>query len=203
MFNKKLLMMLDVWSYIATFIERDRDRCRLMMTCTEMLNCSIYFNELIRIERINGLKIFDKFTNVIISNRKKLPQNVTHVSLSFEFDHLIKNYIPTTVTHLYCKNTNVLLMDDYVPSTVTHLFFNYYSTAYFFKNVNIPSSITHLDVGFHYGEGNYESFNCRLPITVVQITVHGIYDNKKKTNLTNGFSNGITKIVFTDKPWDK
>ena len=201
MFNKKLLMMLDVWSYIATFIERDKDRCRLMMTATEMMNCQIYFSEKRDIDEIIGLKLFDKFTNVIINNHKKLPQNTTHLSLSFKFDYLAKNYIPSTVTHLYCKNTNVLSMDNCVPSTVTHLIFNHYLTAEYFNNFQIPSSITHLKVGFHHGTRYYESFNCQVPISVIQITINGFYDNKEKTNLTNGFSNGITKIVFSNRHW--
>ena len=159
------------------------------MTAKEMLNCKIYFDETIDIDKINGLKIFDKFRNVMISSYKKLPSAVTHLVLFDKIDYLNKNYIPSTVTHLWCANINVLSTDNCVPSTVTHLFFYHYMAINQFKIFHIPSSITHLSLVFYY----------KITKTISQISINVLYNNIKKSILTNGFSNGVTKIFFTKR----
>lgn len=171
------------------------------MTAKEMLNCKIYFDETIDIDKINGLKIFDKFRNVMISSYKKLPSAVTHLVLFDKIDYLNKNYIPSTVTHLWCANINVLSTDNCVPSTVTHLFFYHYMAINQFKIFHIPSSITHLSLGFYHFYYFYHDqlFNYQVPITVAQISINGLYNNIEKSILTNGFSNGVTKIFFTKR----
>ena len=47
-----------------------------------------------------NLPSFDKFTNVIVKNKVKLPMNVTHLTFDDEFNESVLGYVPHTVTHL-------------------------------------------------------------------------------------------------------
>ena len=73
--------MWDVWAHIENFIEKDKDRCRLMMTCKQISKNKFYFCEKIAIEKIKKSSWFNNFISVIISNKsEKISSNVTHLT---------------------------------------------------------------------------------------------------------------------------
>ena len=75
--------MWDVWGHIANFIETDKDRCYLMMTCKQISENQFYFYEMIYIERIMNSKWFNNFVNIIVSDKsKKLPLFITYLTFS-------------------------------------------------------------------------------------------------------------------------
>ena len=73
--------MWDVWSYITNFIEKDNDKCRLMMTCKEISKTRFYFYEMIDINKIINLEWFNNFANIIINDKfEKVPLFITHLT---------------------------------------------------------------------------------------------------------------------------
>ena len=102
---------LDVWGHIASFINSDKDKCHLMMTCKEISKCNFYFNEMIDNEKIIKSRWFNKFTNINADDLSILPSFVTHLKIgTYEISYLtifrtfsnydFKGKIPSTVTHL-------------------------------------------------------------------------------------------------------
>lgn len=59
--------MWDIWSHIAKYIKKDKDKCRLMMTCKEISKNKFYFNEQILVKKIYNSRWFDNFVKIFVS----------------------------------------------------------------------------------------------------------------------------------------
>lgn len=93
--------MLDILTHVLKIIESDKDRCRLAITCRYLMKSDFYFDNLIDIEKIIQSQLFDKFTNIYLTNDiTKLPKMVTHLTFATSFDQSIKNMIPNTVKNI-------------------------------------------------------------------------------------------------------
>ena len=89
--------MLDILTHVFKFMDCDKNKCLLAMTCSRLMKSDFYFDNLIDIEKITHSQRFDKFTNIHLeTNIQKLPLSVTRINLGehFEFN---KYYIPPTV----------------------------------------------------------------------------------------------------------
>ena len=115
--------MIDVWNYITSFIERDKDKCNLLMTSQELSNCKVFFNEMINLDVINKSKWFHQFTNILTNELSTLPKNLKILNFADRFNGPINNYVPYGVVHLsfgYMFNQSLY---ECIPSSVTHLEF--------------------------------------------------------------------------------
>src|SRR5690606_16716268 len=136
--------MLDVWGHIAGFIKTNNDKCRLMMTCTEISKCRFYFDEMITIKKIAGSRWFNNFIDVLVPDKTSiLPLNIQYLTFGYNFNENIDDYIPLTVTHLTFGMFFNQPIKNCIPSSVTHLTFE----SYFDQCIEncIPSSVTHLN----------------------------------------------------------
>src|SRR5690606_16973575 len=116
-------LSLDLWGYLSTFIENDKQRCYLMMTCKEMLLCKIYFYHQINIEKIINTVQFDYFTNVYaINNIVRLPKYILKLSLGSK---VADYYIPSTIKKLTIGFNRPLLHCS-LPTSVTYWKFDDY-----------------------------------------------------------------------------
>ena len=157
-------LSLDLWGYLSKFIEGDKWRCYLMMTCKEILNCKIYFSDWKCIDKIINVSRFDYFTNVHSDKDiNKLPQYISTLSLGNKvfdyyipstiteliigFNHPLKCPIPTSVIHLTFEDLYNQPIDGIIPFSVTHL-----SLDHEFNQCidGIPLSVTHLFIGGKY-----------------------------------------------------
>ena len=108
--------MLDVLNYVVRFVQSNKDKFRLMLCNTKIMNGDHYFNELININKIKNSNLFNKFTSVTTNNFVELPSSITHLTLSqkmariqcMQRKYTLDEYIPPTVTHLYCNDFKAL-----------------------------------------------------------------------------------------------
>jgi len=114
--------MWDIWNYITNFIERDNDKCRLMMTCKQISKKRFYFNEQKDINKILNLKWYDNFVNVIIhDDHDKLPLYITHLTFGRCFNRPIIDAFPSSVMS---GSVNASKHNrSCIPRSVTHLTF--------------------------------------------------------------------------------
>jgi len=172
--------MWDVWSYITNFIERDNDKCRLMMTCKQISQKRFYFNEQKDINKMINLEWYNNFINVItLNNHTKLPLFITHLTFGSRFNQPIidaipssvmsgsvnaskhnRSCIPRSVTHLKFGQYFNQPINDAIPSSVTHLTF----ASRFNQPINdaIPSSVTHLKININY---KHHKFNYNISVS--------------------------------------
>jgi len=165
------LLTLDLWGYLSEFINNDRDKCRLMMTCKKISKCRFYFYRLRDIYYAKKSRWFNHFTNVhnihdinalplsikhlSFGNyfnkpfdSDKIPPSVTHVTFGNGFDQKVDKF-PPKITHLTFGFAFNQPIDNCIPYGVTHLTFNYY----FNQNVdNLPSSIVELSFGCRFNK---------------------------------------------------
>jgi len=145
--------MLDVWGHIISFIDCDKPKCNLLLTCKWISKCDFHFNQKISIRIIRYSRWFDKFTNIIIPMKMdmiKLPLSVTRLEFGDRFNKSLKKYIPSTVTHLKFGDRFNQPINNCIPSSVTHLKFGHdYDQS--IKNC-IPSSVTHLNFGHEFDQ---------------------------------------------------
>jgi len=113
----------DIWTYISNFIQSDKDKYHVMLTCKELSTMNIFFNQLINIYQIIKLTWFNKFTNVLVDNDlTKLPRFITHLTIGHkEMYAPISGNIPSTVTHLKFGWDFDQPIDNLIPSSVTAL----------------------------------------------------------------------------------
>jgi len=142
----------DIWGYILNLVECDKDKCRLLMTCSWISKCKFYFNKMVAPYKIINSRWFNHFVNIhIYSNYDAmLPSSVTHLQIDSGFTKLDKNYIPSTVSHLRFGDVFNQSVEGYIPTSVTHVAFG---TSYNqpIKDC-IPSSVTELTLGDHFNQ---------------------------------------------------
>lgn len=158
----------DIWGHIIEFIERDQDKCKLLMTCKNISNKQSYFHEPIDNNKIMKSRWYDNFTQVVVGNKiDKLPVAITHLYFSHIYVSRLRylpDNLPMTITHLIYGSTfkyenrgSILhkfraedlyftkIFKNNIPSSVTHLTLN--SCILLNKKYCIPKSITHLTLG--------------------------------------------------------
>lgn len=54
----------ELWDVIISFIDRNIDKCRMLMSCKEISLRKFSFDETVDINKIIDLNCFDKFTNI-------------------------------------------------------------------------------------------------------------------------------------------
>ena len=59
-------LTLDLWGHIMGFIERDQDKCHLLLTCKNISKIKFYFYEPIDNDKIMKSGWYDNFTQVVI-----------------------------------------------------------------------------------------------------------------------------------------
>lgn len=117
-----LMMELDIWSHIATFIDSNKDRCRLLMTHKEILKANIYFDELINVEKIMRLVWFDRFRNISnVYYLNLLPKFVTKISFCPGFHEELTDKLPSTVTHITFPKMLKKPSIGFLSPNITHL----------------------------------------------------------------------------------
>ena len=192
-------MMLDAWSHIAKFIERDKDRCHLMITCKEMLKCSIYFDKEIHIDKIRKLYFFNKFTNILVDELVTLSLSVTHLTFSHKFNQNINDCIPSSVTHLTLGYRFAQSIEK-ISSSVTHLTIHSYEIFKKCINGHISSSITHIFFKMYHWYTFDLLKGSQVPTSITHIYLYSFNDYYDpgliKMNITNDLFNGITKLIF-------
>ena len=180
-------LSLDVWSYIATFIEHNQDKCRLMMTCKEISKREFYFDEPIDIEKILRLQWFDHFRNVSnVYHWRVLPKFVNKLGFYGGFHQNFTNKIPITVTHITIPKDVVrrgCRPSGHLPLNVTHLIL---SVPVFCPGITVSNLILSPDfdtcfsdiisehvkyltlhADYRYYQGN------NIPVTVNEVTIIG------------------------------
>jgi len=159
--------MQDIWGYISTFIDSNKDKCHMMMTCKELSLCDFYFDEMVLVANIIGCRWFNRCRNVmVISDLMDLPSFVTHLTLGDDICYEFDLQIPSSVTHLqvnYWYNN----MKNKIPFSVTHLVI-YYNIDY--ENLFFPGSITHLTL--------YNAYNINIKKISQSIKEVKIYDDE-------------------------
>jgi hypothetical protein len=100
----------------------------------------------------NGTKLKDSIKKLKnVSNVNNLPNKLTHLVFSNDFNQLIGKYIlPNTITHLTFGNDfNQPIVDYVLPNTLTHLTFGNNFNQLIGEYV-LPNSITHLTFGYYF-----------------------------------------------------
>ena len=134
-----MTQIFDIWCYIASVINDDKDKCQLMMTCKDISKCAFYFNQEIDIDKIINSQWFNKFTNVLIhDNVRILPYSITHLSFDDVFNKSIIMRFPPTITHLTFGRYFSKSIEYCMPSSVIEITFgdNFYGSL-----IGIPSSV--------------------------------------------------------------
>lgn len=164
--------MIDIWSYISLFIERDKDKCNLLMTSQELTHCKVFFNETINLTSISKSRWFHQYTNVLTNELIELPKNLKILNFADRFNEPINNYVPYGVVYLsfgYMFNQSLY---ECIPSSVTHLEF---------RNKKI-SFITHHS---HFTYPLRESVPLSVKNLIIESNMIGCNDINKLTNITH------------------
>lgn len=91
----------------------------------DILKTSINFNSQIWLHNINSIKLryYDQFTNIIICDTSyKLPKNTKYLTLSYNFNADIENYIPNTVKHLTLESSLYFQIKEKLPKDIIYTF---------------------------------------------------------------------------------
>lgn len=152
----------DIICYICENL-KDYEKMYFFSTCKDIHKnrLNILFTDIIHIKRIRQLPYFNKFTNVIASNKVAYPYNI--VKLTIFVNNPIKS-IPKTITNLtLCGNFDKYLT-ELLPNSITHLTFGHR----FNRPIAgmIPLSVTHLTFGMNF---NQPIQNC-IPDHVTHLT---------------------------------
>lgn len=144
-----------------------------------------------------------------------IPSTITHLTFERYYNHLDHNRIPSSVKYLTIKNAFEDHYNRYIPSTVTHLIFG----IYFCDTVKdwIPSTVTHLSLTNEYDTiKNVVPFGIinltfnrpleysidqldYLPLSILKLTFHGHYSNKKIKRICKRLEERNIEIEFPDK----
>jgi len=209
-------LIYDIWSYIMRFIKNNSDKYRLLVSCKEMSKCDFYFYETIPIHKIQNIRWFNRFTNIIvlkITNKlpisvkkisfalcnqitpKYLPNTITTIKFSYIFDQPIKGCIPSSVKKIIFGEYFNQPIDGCIPSSVKKIVFG--------RDFNqpikghIPLSVTHLALG---------NFFCHITTDYIPSSVtHLSFYNFSLTGLAS-VPSSVTHLEFLcngydNKPW--
>ena len=183
-------LTIDVRGYLSEFIETNKDKCHLMMTCKEISKCRFFFYEKVNIENIIELLWFDNFINVYVAINKcnKFPAFVTHLDYGHYYDKSLCDYFfPSTVIHLKFSYGFNEPIDDKIPFGVTHLSFGY---TFKLKKM-LPSSIIHLEFG-HYFNHPIKDY---IPSSVTHLTLGTWFSQ----DITESLPSSVTHLTFVGK----
>jgi hypothetical protein len=187
------------------------------------LKFKMIYTRLISLSRIISLPYFNKFENILLditnvtyptsskfihffANESHIPQKITHLTFTsnfnksinncipssvtnltfgWHFDQSINNCIPFSVTHLTFGQNFDQPINNCIPSSVTHLTFGYF----FNRPINncIPSSVTHLIFGYYF---NQQIKNC-IPSSVTHLTFGWNFNQPIK-----GIPSSVKKIII-------
>jgi len=206
-------MNLDTWKYSSQWLESDRDRFFLMISCRDLMTLNLMFYETHKYKQINKSQWYHNFTNLkvnnlkiiidhnflfpdrikilsLINNNVKIPLSVTHIELQ-HFCGL--NEIPPTITHLKIGDPYVKIKG--VPLNIECIILNQATTNYVPPNIKllvvnsfydktIPESVTHLCITMVTHNDLNESF---IPSGITHLT------------LRRGIDRGTLKIPDTVK----
>lgn len=114
-------MELDIWEYLMGFINYNKEKYNLLITCKSISKCKFIFTERVNIELIGKSDWFNHFVNVRVNKRVKLPSMITHLTFDDKFNKSIQFYIPSTVTHLIFGEDFDKPIRGHIPTSVTHL----------------------------------------------------------------------------------
>lgn len=179
-----LSSQIDIWSYVSEFVERDKDKCHLMMSCKNFSKCRFYFRERINIKKIIDKKWFNHFTNILINGRTILPLSVSHLTFGVSWNDSLENFIPSTVKHITFKYLQ-MQTGNFIPSLVTHITFDQKSS----HNLNnfLSKSVTHLRFGHYFDQPvNY------IPSTVTHLTFGHYFNHSVKGIIPSS----VTHLTF-------
>lgn len=80
----------DIWNFIISLLESNRDKFCLLMITTEMMKCQVSFNEAIDNKKIIGSRWYDFFYNIVINSSQidnsidiatlKIPSKTKHLT---------------------------------------------------------------------------------------------------------------------------
>lgn len=160
--------MLDIWNHIASFIKDDKTKCCYIRTTNYMPKCDFYFNDMIEINKIVHSRWFNKFTNILVNDTKiTLPFCVTKLTLGFNFNYRIENFIPSTVIDLDLGDRFNAPIKGCIPSSVTHLRFGWNFNQEYWNDI---SSVTHLTFSWYCNYINNPDNNS-IPSSVTHVTI--------------------------------
>jgi len=168
-------MNTDCWNIILQFIKSNKNKCNLLMTHKDMINCNVYFEEPIDLRNITKSTWFNNFINIIVNGKyDELPLSTKYVTFGNRFKYSDKGIFPQSVTHVklnkkYCESVKDL----------------------------IPSSVTHLQIGNRINNGEIKN----IPISIKELICDGfIYDEKRGVIYDHLYD--TTKIIFNEDPAD-
>ena len=170
------ILPLDVWGYLIEFINNNKDKCRLLMTCKEISNCAFYFYGEIHIEKIEKSKWFDQFTNIFVWNtHEKLPTSIKKIRFWQQLNVSVDDFIPSTITHLKFGNEFNKPIKNLPSSLIKLSFGNCFNQS--IKGL-LPSTLTQLKLGKHFKRFEIGT----IPSTVTHLTL-----GCKSNNLVPGY----------------
>jgi len=155
----------DIVGYLIRFIRRDKDKCRLLMTCQWISKCEVFFHEDILINKIIRSRWFHKFTNIIVKNKKckfprkgltpplkasGFPSSITSLTFNHEFNDSVKDYIPSTIVYLKFSDDFNQPIEGCIPPSVKNLNFGW-SFDQPIRNC-IPHSVKYLSFGYRFNQ---------------------------------------------------
>jgi len=187
--QNEINLTVDIWGHIGSFLDRNVDKYNLLRTCKDISECNIYFTELIDAFHIRDSQWFDKFINIMILSKTRIPSMATHIVIKNSCNLLFKNnnifaynsiIIPKTVKHVLidCYGTCSIpfgishikfgkkvrnLIGGMIPSSVTYLKLS----DDFNQSIqnDIPSSVTHLKFGYMFNQ----LINDCIPLSVIHL----------------------------------
>jgi len=204
-------MNIDTWKYLSQWLESDRDRFFLMISCRDLIPLNLMFHETHKYEQINKSQWYHNFTNLkviiidndfifpdrikilsLVNNNVKIPPSVTHLELQYFSDDI---GIPPTITHLKINDTYFEIERENIPLNIECIILNGDTTAYVPPNIKllvvhcfyagvIPESVTHL---------------CLAGPTIGYLSKEFIPSGITHLTLLSGIESGILKIPDTIK----
>src|SRR5579872_2119524 len=146
------LLVDDMIIYIMTYLN-DKNKLLFLSLSKQLhfLKTKVYWNDYVCTDKIYGLSYYDMFTHVISNLNHKLPNSITHLSITNTFNQDIKGcHIPNSITHLSFGNAFNKDIKGCIPNSVTHLHFGYYFNQHI-KDC-IPNSVKHLKFGSFFDQ---------------------------------------------------
>src|SRR5688500_1902044 len=108
----------------------DTDKIRFSMTCRRIdkLKSKFIYVDKHCVDRIIYLSFLDNIKHVAIFPYyvSFIPQKITHLTFTYDFNISVYGCIPTSVTHLTFGKSFNTSIDNMVLPNVTHLMFGYF-----------------------------------------------------------------------------
>lgn len=180
------ILPLDIIGNIAEFIERDNDKCCLMMTCKWISECKFRFYQTANLKKISQSRWFNYFTNINAHDIVPFPSHIKHLTFYGSFDKNIENKIPSTVTHLTFGYQFDQPIVGCIPSSVKKMEFGYLFNQPIENS--IPSNITYLKFG--------NCFNQIITNNIPKTTTHLIFNCQFKHSIRGLSDLSVTHLTL-------